>query len=442
MQRDSEAPVPANPEPVDPRTLGAMLANSTVIALAQTCHGRIVFANPAFLAMFQAADALTGLSLVDIVVDAGGDRLVEALAAAEYAPVRYVGVGRRGNDPPFDLEMSLECTVLDGEPGVVVLASDVTEEYHSKEQLVYLAYTDGLTRLANGALFADRLYQSVRRARSHGTMFAVLMIDLDGFKAINDTFGHETGDVALQLVGKRFQGSVRDGDTLARIGGDEFAVLLPRVTDQQAAAVVAQRIIAALAAPLDFGTHSVSVGASVGIAVWSEHAESGDALLAAADTAMYRAKRTGGNRFCWATRRIGEDITSLQPLAWGAAHAIGIQDIDDQHRHLVEHIDRLSAALVDALDSDAILARLNDLVRYAEFHFAAEELMMEQHQVPDLARHREEHRRLLYDIRNLHVVGDIGSISLILRYLQEWLLHHVDGADRQLGQMLIALGCR
>ena len=104
-------------------------------------------------------------------------------------------------------------------------------------------------------------------------------------------------------------------------------------------------------------------------------------------------------------------------------------------------IDRLSAALKDAFDSDAILARLNDLVRYAEFHFATEERLMEQHQVPDLARHREEHRRLLHDIRNLHVDGDLGSISLILRYLQEWLLHHVDGADRQLGQMLIALGC-
>jgi diguanylate cyclase (GGDEF)-like protein/hemerythrin-like metal-binding protein len=267
------------------------------------------------------------------------------------------------------------------------------------------------------------------------------MVDLDGFKAVNDTFGHETGDVALQLVGQRFQGSIRDGDTLARIGGDEFAVLLPQLMDQQAAALVAQRMIAALATPLDFGTHSLGIGTSIGIAVWSEHAQSGDALLAAADTAMYRAKRAGGNQFRWATRQFGEDITSLQPLAWGAAHAIGIQDIDDQHRHLVELIDRLSAALVDALDSDTIVARLNDLVRYAEFHFATEELLMEQHQVADLARHRDEHRRLLHDIRNLHVVGDPGSLSLILRYLQEWLLRHVDGLDRQLGQVLIALGC-
>ena len=132
---------------VDPRTLGTMLANSTVIALAEICHGRIAFANPAFLAMFHADDSLTGLALTDIVVDTEDDRLAEALAAAEHAPVRYVGIGRRGNDPPFDLEMSLECTVHDGEPAIIVLAWDVTEQFHSKEQLAYLAYTDDLTRL-------------------------------------------------------------------------------------------------------------------------------------------------------------------------------------------------------------------------------------------------------------------------------------------------------
>ena len=162
MHGDSETPFPAGPESVDPRTLGTMLVNSTVIALAEMRHGRIVFANPAFLAMFHADDSLAGFSLADIVVDAEDDRLVEALAAAEHAPIRYSGIGRRGNDPPFDLEMSLECTVLDGEPPIVVLAWDVTEQHHSREQLAYLAYTDSLTGLANRALFADRLHQAVR----------------------------------------------------------------------------------------------------------------------------------------------------------------------------------------------------------------------------------------------------------------------------------------
>jgi diguanylate cyclase (GGDEF)-like protein/hemerythrin-like metal-binding protein len=291
-------------------------------------------------------------------------------------------------------------------------------------------------------LFADRLHQAVSHARGQSTVFAVLMLDLDGFKAVNDAFGHEMGDVALQLVGRRFQGCLRDGDTLARIGGDEFAVLLPRLADQQAAALVAQRIIGALAAPLDFGTHSVGIGTSVGIAAWPEHADTGDALLAEADTAMYRAKRAGTNQFRWAKRRSGPDILAPPPLAWSAAHAIGVQEIDDQHSRLAERIDQLSASLKDSSDRDAILAKLHDLVCYAAFHFASEERLMEQYQVASLVRHREEHCRLLRDIQNLHVDGDLGSISLILRYLQEWLLRHVDGVDRQLGQELIALGCR
>jgi hemerythrin len=107
---------------------------------------------------------------------------------------------------------------------------------------------------------------------------------------------------------------------------------------------------------------------------------------------------------------------------------------------MAELIDHLSAALKDNCDSDTILASLSELVQFAAFHFATEERLMEQHQVEDLVPHREEHRRLLHDIGNLNVDEDVASISLILRYLQEWLLRHVDGMDRQLGAALMAKG--
>jgi hemerythrin len=219
-------------------------------------------------------------------------------------------------------------------------------------------------------------------------------------------------------------------------------VLLPRLNDQQAAALVAQRMIGALAAPLELATHRVSLGTSVGIAAWPEHAESADALLAAADTAMYRAKRAGRNQFRWATGRSTADIVSLQPLAWSAVHAVGIEEIDDQHMHLAELIDELSASLKGNFDGATIAARLSDLTQYTAFHFATEERLMERYQVEHLVQHREQHHRLLHDIQNLHVDGDMASVSLIVRYLQEWLLRHVDGPDRQLGQALIAKGCR
>jgi hemerythrin len=165
-------------------------------------------------------------------------------------------------------------------------------------------------------------------------------------------------------------------------------------------------------------------------------------LLAAADTAMYRAKRGGGNRFGWASRRSGAGSSPLQPLAWSAAHAVGIREIDEQHEHLAGLVDRLCAALKDGLDPASVQASLNVLVHYTAFHFATEERLMEQYQIADLTRHREEHRRLLHDIQNLRVDGDQPRISLILRYLREWLLRHVDGLDRRLGETLLALGCQ
>ncbi len=156
--------------------------------------------------------------------------------------------------------------MLNGEATVIAFALDVTEQHRSREQLAYLAYSDPLTGLANRALFADRLHQAVKSARRYDATFAVLMVDLDGFKAVNDTYGHEVGDIVLQVVGQRFQGCLRERDTLARIGGDEFAVLLPRLADHRSAAQGAQRMIDALAASLDFGAHPVAVGASIGIA--------------------------------------------------------------------------------------------------------------------------------------------------------------------------------
>jgi diguanylate cyclase (GGDEF)-like protein/hemerythrin-like metal-binding protein len=224
------------------------------------------------------------------------------------------------------------------------------------------------------------------------------MVDLDGFKAVNDTYGHGVGDVALQLVGQRFLGCIREGDTLARIGGDEFAVLLPRLPDRGTAAQVAERLIAALATPLDFSAPPVAIGATVGIAVWPEHAGSVDALLAAADTAMYCAKRAGKNRLQWPAGPAGAEVLTLPPLAWSAAHEVGIKEIDDQHLHLARLIDRLSADLKDGRDGSVVSAGLGELIHYAAHHFATEERLMATYQLDDRKRHHEEHQRLLHDI--------------------------------------------
>jgi diguanylate cyclase (GGDEF)-like protein/hemerythrin-like metal-binding protein len=424
------------------RALGALLVNSRVIALALISEGRIVFANPAFHAEFDATESLAGVPLKDIVADVHMDRLGAALAAAEYAPTTYFGVDGRGLQITPDVKLDLEGAFLDGEPVVIAFASHIRERHQSDERLAYLAYTDMLTGVANRARFGDRLHQVLLSARRSGVEFAVLAMDLDGFKAVNDAYGHDAGDTVLQLAVQRFQGSIRDGDTLARLGGDEFAVLLPRLDGARSAVLVAQRLVDALKNLLDLGPLRVDVGVSIGIAAYPKHAMSVDALMAAADAALFGAKRAGKNQFQWAVGRSGLDASPVPLPSWNVTHSVGIEEIDGQHAHLADLVDVLSAALKDSADTAAIAASLQELVSYAEFHFATEERLMAEFGVPSVLSHRNAHRRLLEDIRNLDVDGDLPSISLILRYMREWLFRHIDGFDRDLGHALVAKGCQ
>jgi hemerythrin len=218
--------------------------------------------------------------------------------------------------------------------------------------------------------------------------------------------------------------------------------LLPRLDKAKSAGLVAQRLIEALKNPLDLGTHQVLIGASIGIAAYPEHATSADALMAAADAALFTAKRAGKNQFQWAVGRSGVVASPLALPTWNVAHSVGVKEIDSQHAHLADLIDVLSAALKGNTDPAAIPASLGELISYAEFHFATEERLMTEFGVASLIPHRDAHRRLLEDIRNLDVNGDVPSISLILRYLREWLFRHIDGFDKDMGHALVAEGCQ
>jgi diguanylate cyclase (GGDEF)-like protein/PAS domain S-box-containing protein len=178
--------------------------------------------------------------------------------------------------------------------GIVLNARDVSERVKLEEELTRQAFHDGLTGLANRALFRDRLDQALARSvRSHETL-SVLLVDLDGFKQVNDTLGHDIGDKLLQGVARRFDEVVRPSDTLARLGGDEFALLLDGAGKAQAEAV-ARRLIESVAAPMHLGERELSVNASVGVVVHvGGHGES-EELIRHADIAMYAAKDAGGS---------------------------------------------------------------------------------------------------------------------------------------------------
>ena len=186
----------------------------------------------------------------------------------------------------------------------VSTGKDITEQMLAQEKLQYLAHHDALTTLPNRTLLLDRLQQSLARARRHERKVALLFMDLDRFKTINDSLGHEMGDRLLQEVGTRLRSSLRDGDTIARHGGDEFVLLLEDVASENDIALIAQEILHALAPPFRIGGHALHITASIGISYFPADGENSRILLRNADIAMYRAKDTGKNNFKFYTEEM------------------------------------------------------------------------------------------------------------------------------------------
>ena len=186
---------------------------------------------------------------------------------------------------------------------------DVSEKKELERKIEYLAYHDVLTGLPNRALFNDRMRQTVSQARRDKANFALCFVDLDGFKAINDTHGHAAGDELLKQVASRLRSSVREVDTVARLGGDEFVILLRDANAETALAQIAQKIIEQLARAFELTVGAVSISASIGLSRYPADAASADKLMRCADEAMYRAKHSGKNRYVFYRRVAVSDET-------------------------------------------------------------------------------------------------------------------------------------
>ncbi len=272
--------------------------------------GVIEYANPAF-------EAVTGYGRHEVVgakpsmLKSGMhgrefyERLWRTLLAGE--PFREVFINRRRDGSLFYEEKTIT-PIKDAAGRITHFVStgrDITERIRAEERLRYLAHHDVLTGLPNRALFLDRLEQAMARARRHDRTVAVMFMDLDRFKVINDSLGHAVGDALLRELAGRLRAAVRDGDTVARLGGDEFAVLLEDMARPEDASRVARKLLEALGEPFTAEGREFYLTASIGVSLFPADGDDAHALLKNADAAMYRAKERGRNSYGFYSAELG-----------------------------------------------------------------------------------------------------------------------------------------
>jgi diguanylate cyclase (GGDEF)-like protein/PAS domain S-box-containing protein len=210
-------------------------------------------------------------------------------------------LGRRKNGLIFPLELSVTEIKYGGAHFFTAVLRDVSEQKLAIKRIEQLAHYDELTHLPNRSLFYDRLGQAITMAKRNRRSITLMYIDLDGFKNVNDTLGHHMGDLLLVQTAERLRLCVRESDTLARIGGDEFTILLNDAHEREHVEMVAMKIIKSIDQPFYLDGQAAQIGASVGIARYPDDAPTGGALLVVADKAMYAAKAAGKNTYRFGT---------------------------------------------------------------------------------------------------------------------------------------------
>ncbi|MDQ5941200.1 MAG: hypothetical protein QG572_13, partial [Pseudomonadota bacterium] len=302
-------------------------------------NGIVMYANPTACAVFNRLSAeLSGRSIESLVysICAGGDIL-----AGSRLGVGVLLAGGGGSDSakahvvtPDGAETPIEyrlASVLsdDGTAGFVMTFRDISERIETEERLAHLAHHDPLTDLPNRRLLSDRLDYEIARARRHGEWFALHLIDLDDFKSVNDRYGHPVGDQLLVRLADRMRASVRVSDTVARIGGDEFAVIQVGVDAREDAAVLARKLLAECANPVHLNGYELFPAVTIGVSFFAGD-QSEEALWAQADAALYKAKALGKNTFVVVDEEITRSIQFDTRLIAALEHAI-----DYQQFHLV-----------------------------------------------------------------------------------------------------------
>ena len=413
------------------------LFTSGLVACAVLRDGRVVHATSAFDTLI-GRGAQRRARFVDCVAPDERGTIHDALETAGPGEPRVLRCRVSGQSEgwiPVELRVTA-ATLADG-PVVLVAVTDLTDRVGTERLLQEAARTDALTELPNRVFLKERLTAGLAMASRHRHLLALLVADLDGFKAVNDRHGHAAGDAVLREVARRFAACVRSEDTLARVGGDEFVVVLPEVARREDAAVLAGRLVNALRTPIPVGEATVVVGVSAGIAIFPDDGTDIDTLFARADAAMYAAKHAGRNQFTYADASAGA-VLAPDPCQWSSRWRVGVASMDEEHETLFRMLAALGETARGAHQPEQLRTQLQALVTFASAHFASEERAMEVARFRGLDTHRAEHRRLLAELGELaghtHRVG----AALTMRFLRDWLIGHMQGYDRAAARTILA----
>jgi diguanylate cyclase (GGDEF)-like protein/PAS domain S-box-containing protein len=259
--------------------------------------GCILYASRRAAALIGHSRELRGIALAALVADADQPLLRNAIADTCAGASEPQLVQLRLKTADKDAWLELRLTRLDGgATELLAIGRDMSAQHATEERLRHMATHDALTELPNRLLLSDRIRMMIAQARRSGQGFSVATVGLDGFKKVNDGLGHPAGDAVLRLAAKRLRKALRDSDTLARVGGDEFVALLPGSFTEAQIKLVTGRLLATLQAPFETDGHTIYLGASIGVSIYPQHAEDEVRLVALADAALSRAKETGKAR--------------------------------------------------------------------------------------------------------------------------------------------------
>lgn len=314
---------------------------------------------------------------------------------------------------------------------------DITERKAAETRIGYLASHDRLTKLPNRDLFYDRLSQAILRANRRREQLALLFMDLDGFKAVNDYYGHKAGDNLLVSTARRLEQCVRQVDTVARLGGDEFAVILSDIRGQGDAARLASLIIERLAEDVRVGQgRTCHVGVSIGIAMFPDNGFEMDRLMQAADDAMYQSKSRGRNTSTFSGMSLHAAGAEPVWLSIGPSHLLGIPVIDQQHLALAAMLNRLNDVVKNSAPVDVVSGAFENVLTFTRHHFETEERLMQRFDYPDMMAHQDEHRELLGEAAYMRQKFLQGGELTVLQALKDWFVAHIVDSDKSLASHL------